>query len=206
MIKARSHVLREYAGEGEARELIVWLNKRRQTAEHRRIVGLLHNLAVIRAHSGEGSPDAGQDFMGLGSELFWSVPSVRVAWPGGAFTRSLREAQKELARYRMHPEVRAVSNPPKVSEGSKVQFGWNHGNSPAAEAVLNIVALGAQGVLWRVRRCRKCQKWFYARFRHQNFCSARCQQTYFRSSPEWREHRREYMRRHRRLQSSGFVK
>jgi predicted RNA-binding Zn ribbon-like protein len=74
------------------------------------------------------------------------------------------------------------------------------------DALLSLLSLARQGCLQRVRQCKQCGKWFFARFRTQNFCQTKCQQTYFRSSKEWKAHRREYMRKNRALHRSGKVK
>ena len=64
-------------------------------------------------------------------------------------------------------------------------------------AVLEIIRLGEQGLLDRIRQCHwsECRKWFYARFAHQHFCSTDCQQDAFYKTEHWKRHRREYMRR-----------
>jgi len=61
-------------------------------------------------------------------------------------------------------------------------------------AVARIIELCQAGLIEAVRRC-PCGKWFCAKFSHSKFCSTSCQQKIYRSSPEWREHRRNYMRR-----------
>jgi hypothetical protein len=52
------------------------------------------------------------------------------------------------------------------------------------------------GELTRLRRCSQCQKWLFARFRHQTFCSTKCQQKNYTQSDAWKAHRRAYMRRY----------
>jgi hypothetical protein len=65
-----------------------------------------------------------------------------------------------------------------------------------ALALIKLLHLGDKGLLSRVRKCgkRECGEWFYARFEHQRFHSKRCQQEAFRSDPEWKKHRAEYMK------------
>ncbi len=46
--------------------------------------------------------------------------------------------------------------------------------------------------------CPHCKKYFFKRTKKQTFCSQRCQIAHYKSSDEWRAHRREYMRGHRR--------
>jgi hypothetical protein len=67
-----------------------------------------------------------------------------------------------------------------------------------AGALRMILDLARGGFLSRLRRCSRCHKWLYAKFRHQNFCSTECQQKHYKDSPEWRKKRRDYMRGYRR--------
>ena len=66
-----------------------------------------------------------------------------------------------------------------------------------ALAFFKLLQLAEQGLLGRVRQCAKpgCKKWFFAVREHQRFDSTECQVEDFRSSPEWRAKRRDYMRR-----------
>lgn len=203
MPKLLSHVLRfrEYAGEQLAHPLLKWLNSRKHSADHKRIERLLSNLAVLRRSFGEDAPDSQ-----------WGVRDAKLrglTWPvkgtaaimGREFNRALRAVRKELSRHRMWPDVYGITDPAKPRAGSKVDFIWNTSNNPASEAVLQIFLLGGEGLLSRVRRCPPCGRWFYARFSHQNYCGPRCQQGHYKRSLEWREHRRKYMQKYRRLTS-----
>jgi hypothetical protein len=64
-------------------------------------------------------------------------------------------------------------------------------------AIVKLLHLADKGLIGRVRKCAKepCGKWFYAKFEHQRFHSMRCQQETFKTSPEWKRQRREYMKR-----------
>jgi hypothetical protein len=72
--------------------------------------------------------------------------------------------------------------------------------------LLSLVKVCEEGDVGRIRRCSKCSKWFYARFRHKKFCSANCQQSHYRSSEEWKAHRRRWMRRYRAIKQLPNVK
>ena len=69
-------------------------------------------------------------------------------------------------------------------------------DSRQALALIRLLHLADKGLIGRVNRCANgdCGKWFYARFEHQRFHSAQCQQEAFRSDPEWKKQRREYMK------------
>jgi hypothetical protein len=72
--------------------------------------------------------------------------------------------------------------------------------SQALEAILKIAQVGD---LARLRRCTHCQKWLFATFRHQNFCSPKCQQKNYTQSDAWKAHRRAYMHRYYQQNFSG---
>jgi hypothetical protein len=76
-----------------------------------------------------------------------------------------------------------------------------------ADAFGDLMELEERGLeVERLRRCHRCQKWYFARFQHQKFCSAACQQEYFRNSDEFRQRGREYMRNYREIQKKHNVK
>jgi len=70
---------------------------------------------------------------------------------------------------------------------------------------------GAIGILrqrngeWmdRVRRCKTCQKWFFAAVEHQTHCSDRCRQKRAATTEQFKEKRREYMREYRRREKAA---
>jgi len=57
--------------------------------------------------------------------------------------------------------------------------------------------LAMSGHLRRVRECRLCVQWFRAHRADQRFCSGACKEKYFRSSPQGKAARRDYMRNYR---------
>jgi hypothetical protein len=77
-------------------------------------------------------------------------------------------------------------------------------------AVIKLLHLADKGLLAQIRKCarRECHVWFFARFRHQLFCSAKCQQQTFRADPAWKKKHAEDMRRLRhqkRLQERHWI-
>lgn len=69
-----------------------------------------------------------------------------------------------------------------------------------ALALIRVLQLAEKGLLGSVRQCvwSECERWFFARFKHQVHCSTRCQQRDAKAKPEFKAARREYMRRLRR--------
>jgi hypothetical protein len=74
------------------------------------------------------------------------------------------------------------------------------------DALLSVAELYVILCIDRLRRCGYCQKWLCARFSHQRFCSARCLEKHFQSSPEWKEQRRQKAREYYRLHRTKNVK
>lgn len=60
-----------------------------------------------------------------------------------------------------------------------------------------VVDLAVAGLIPRVRRCRLCSLWYFARRDHQEFCSARCREKNYRGGEQGRTARAAYMRRYR---------
>jgi hypothetical protein len=202
MATLRSHVLhREYTGERQANTLLEWLNSRKRTVDHPKIERLLSNLAVLRNCFGADGPAKSLEARdGKLRGLSWHVRGT-AAMMGKQFNRALSAARRELSRHRMWPDVYGITDRGNPRAGAKLDFIWNTSNRPSSDAVLQIALLGGEGLLSRVRRCDACGRWFYARFRHQDFCKTRCQQTHYKRSPDWREHRRKYMQSYRRRNS-----
>jgi hypothetical protein len=48
--------------------------------------------------------------------------------------------------------------------------------------------------IFRFRKCRECQGWFYALTEHQLFCRESCRKRYASHSPEFKKKRADYMR------------
>ncbi len=111
---------------------------------------------------------------------------------------------KRLAGYSFHPwlwgptEKRWLVTWETERLGGRRALLGEHGELRLREgqALETIVNLARSGYLDRLRRCVHCHKWLYAKFRHQNFCSMKCQQKHYTQSEEWKAHRREYMRRY----------
>jgi hypothetical protein len=67
-------------------------------------------------------------------------------------------------------------------------------------AVSDLFGLSEEMYLGRLRRCERCQKWFYALKSHGRFCSVDCQQQHYKSSPKGKQYRARYMREYRMRQ------
>jgi hypothetical protein len=119
--------------------------------------------------------------------------------------------QRELSKYRFTPHADVAAG--GGGQGPSQWAVWwkddldsksnEHLRMRPSEALELILKLTQVGDLTRLRRCAYCQKWLFARFRHQTFCSAKCQQTKYTQSDSWKAHRRAYMRRYYQKNFSG---
>jgi hypothetical protein len=70
--------------------------------------------------------------------------------------------------------------------------------TPEGKVALTVLVLEKKGRIDRMRRCIHCRAWFYARFKHQQFCSnpeQECQWNHYHT-PEWRREHREKNKEH----------
>ena len=104
--------------------------------------------------------------------------------------------ERELSRYRFTPRAEVVMG--GGGKGPSTWAAWWRGDDSqrerrlrmtAPEALELILKLTQTGDLSRLRRCGQCQKWLFARFRHQTFCSTQCQQKNYTQSDAWKAHR-----------------
>lgn len=107
-----------------------------------------------------------------------------------------------LARYRFWPYVLSPHQARWVVALSPKRPGTKYemGEVQALEMILN---LARAAHLNRLRTCTRCERWLYAKFRHQTFCSTKCQQMQYTRTEEFRAKRRLYMRRYYQENLSG---
>jgi hypothetical protein len=110
----------------------------------------------------------------------------------------LSELNRDLRRYQFRPWI--VPHYDENWHTARWGLNWysgRPGRDPmhTREALDMIFDLARAGHLSRLRRCAQCRNWLYARFRHQIFCSTKCQQKDYRETEAFKAHRRQYMRR-----------
>lgn len=115
-----------------------------------------------------------------------------------------------LTRYKYYPmffplgTFVSVQWFPAIGRHGEYSHGWPL-EYDDVNAVYDLAQLAAIDLLNRLRKC-KCGAWMLVRFSHQRFCSVVCREKEFRSSPRWREYRRQKAREYYRLHKSGKVK
>lgn len=169
--KRKRKAEREYWGERDAESLVQWLNRK-----HRPARDPIEKL--IRLHGEIGTPlrDVPREIQVLVRRL---VADYKLA---------IAPVVGEVSRERWEISWRPA---------------WAPGGILSAEqglALIALVRLADQGFVRRVRECRftKCQQWFFARSEHNPFfCSEKCKDRHHQSTPKWKKHNKERMRRYR---------
>jgi len=184
-----SHKLqpREFTGEFEAGRLIIWLRGNeygalkgvirvsdQTTSEFRRV----HRVLKLA-----------QQALALGRSYRTTEASKK-----RERVRLLQQIDSYLRRYNFRLRV-ADSLGPDWTERNLRSI-----DPSEAQAVVYLLNLADLGLIDRIRQCGWCTTWFYARFKHQRFCKTECQQSAYAKTTDWREHRRDYMRKYRREQ------
>jgi len=107
---------------------------------------------------------------------------------------------RELNKYRFIPDLSPLTAGRRwILEWHVTRAGRRHAFSRSETNSLQLIlSYATAGQLHRFRKCSNCSRWLYARFRHQVFCSTKCQQQQYGKSEKWKLHRRNYMRKYRR--------
>ncbi len=190
-----------FVSEMELRALTRYLNDAK-TPEQKRIVSILEQMQ----HLGQMEPPV---WGGEGIDGPLMVEKDGLTVPNPAFERVAPEKyrlqleierrkaalNRELARYRFTPYAYTTG------PNQWTVIWWRERERPERPDVMTegqalelILNLARSRHLNRLRHCARCERWLYAKFRHQNFCSAKCQQKQYTDTEEFRAHRREYMR------------
>ena len=73
------------------------------------------------------------------------------------------------------------------------------------QAIKQVISLAERGLIDRIRQCRKCTLWFFAKAQHQKFCSTECREQDFAKNPKHKETRAKYMRAYRRREKASVT-
>jgi len=182
---------RVYPGAAQAANLIDFLNSQSET----RIERLLKEV--------ENSPV--RDFEKL---LRWANVEGR---PGRKMESKIRHAADVprnsltinaiLSSYKLMPVLYGIRNGKWIIDWRPVQR-FGEGAELEANAIVSLIELATQGLLYKVRRCRlqNCKKWFYARKENQGFCRVGCQQVCYKTDADYLKKHREHAKRLRDIE------
>lgn len=202
MDKHTSHELRArraYRGEKTAKALAKWLNKPPSSDHAAWLMDETSGHALVERFL----MDAQTVFRQLAK--FQNVAGFHAARRkkqlSAQFWKSYERLNDTLGEFALVPFVDFES----VYEGRAVS--WSVADqSPVAHVArqLNrVLGLLADDAVEKVRRCKQCQKWFFARFSHQTFCKSSCQHQEFSLTDDFRAKRAAYMREYRRRSSAS---
>lgn len=124
------------------------------------------------------------------------IPSYESTGPTPPADELYRRANEILSKYHWTPVVR---------DPAVMEFRWNRKTEQSEwenSFVFWIFNLLTEGELARLRSCRDCGKWFYAVTNHQAYCNNRCRQHQQTVGPRFKEKRRLYMKKYRKLQKN----
>jgi hypothetical protein len=181
-------------------DLIKFLNETR-TSRGKRIVAILEKMLELEEMTKPIKPE--EPMMAAVEWQRTDPPKYKLHWE---IEKRRAMLQRELSKYRFTPRAEVAMG--GGGKGPSIWAAWWKGDSSkperhlkmdASEALETILRLTQIGDLTRLRRCAQCQKWLFARFTHQTFCSTKCQQKNYTQQPKWKKHRRDYMRNRYRL-------
>jgi len=193
-----SHVTetrRTYRGEVPANNLVralrgeSWRRYPRTTKRFAKLVGDLLELDQILSARTE--------------PVFSKDAKTGAMQPDEAISRRVKEINRQLRRYKFSPSIELDGN----GWSFDLWHTWPINVDPPEWWVVEFaMELARVGQISRVRRCSDCGNWYFARFAHQRFCTARCRERAFRSSDEWKKHRREKAKEYYWLHKNAKVK
>jgi hypothetical protein len=182
---------RTYPGSNSALFLTRWLNAESDTSLGRNSNASRHRVL---------------DFVDNIRDVLQAIKSDPLPYDLGSMPQQTERLVDELnARLEEYPTTNLFL---LDCDGSwEFEDGAVYGSHPAGEsvAIYHAVQLAKQHLLNRLNQC-ECGRWFFAKFAHQHFCTARCRKKHHESSEAFKATRREYMRRYYRLKVSGKVK
>lgn len=122
----------------------------------------------------------------------------------------MRRINRLLGRYKVFKTVFPQFKPGSYSE---IVFSFlEHasgfrGITPReCRTVQSVMRLAELGALHRLKTCKHCGVWLFARFTHQQFCSKNCQVKHNAASDQWKEYKRNKAREYYHLHRSGKVR
>jgi hypothetical protein len=186
--------IREYFGQSDAEPLIEWLNRtvtrENDAAEFglARVQGVIDRILRLQNEARK-----------LLSDGNWGRKPKKFDAEAAALNATLQNYE---FFYGVHY---SKSAPIEWALHSAEELTSGHTFTGETLAVLRVVELAKQGLLYRVRRCN-CRRYFFARLPAQRFHSAACRIQFWEASPERKQRRREKAREYYHLHRSGKVR
>lgn len=127
----------------------------------------------------------------------WRSPTgMGIGKPDGATMAKLKSINRLLSRYRTAPLLW-----PKVVNGSDTILYFRRtpssrraGELLECDAANSLMRLAELGLVEKIRQCKHCEKWLFARTPVKQYCDKECQVRYNASSETTKRRRRENYR------------
>jgi hypothetical protein len=180
-------VPRSFDAEGHCRGVVEWLNEVSDDPAHRRIRSLLRNVRILGSNWVEVDDGDGGAIAYAGSDK-----EYRTAW---------KQVWGILRRYKFCLMIQPFAdwmNPvcvPYSTPQGRWKKGWPPPGFDDAVIIVHLLYMGEGRGLAKINECEcGCGKWFFKRFSHQKFFSAKCRDKIHKSFPRWQEYRRKKAR------------
>jgi len=166
--------------------LLDWLNRSDRGTQKARVLQLIVNLRKVREIS---RPVFYFDDLGLGR-----IPKLRV--PGFDLRKKIN-SQLRRSKVTLRAEGYSRSDVEARPLAGQIIWRWYEEENPESKATFVLARLEEEGLFDLLRRCIQCRMWFYAERDWHRFCTPACRDKNFRSTPEGRKKRADYMRKYR---------
>ncbi len=211
MNKRQSHGTRIFDCEKEGRDLCDWLNENQKLSCGKRVATLIENIS-------KGWPKCGYGDLGMigrvafvaGRTVTEKIRLIDLPIRIRPDVSALAKVESELKRHKMRPVIMGRAAVPRYKQKNikpqmhtEFLWTWDYGKDPATRPVHLLMQLCEADYFDRIRNCKKCTIWFFARFRHQLFCSQKCQIDHYRRTDKFKAHHRDYTRTLRRRKRQG---
>jgi hypothetical protein len=164
---------RVFYGELRSRPLVDWLNKTKDKDGKSRVLAL-HRMLFQLVKTAGSAPDA-QELHSNWQKLRRRINRLLLKYP--------------VCKQLIHWFTTGFFMTGNMPLNERRVYGPNALLTETGAVLALLELFEAPENWWRVRECH-CGKYYFRRFRHQRFCSETCRVQKFRSSEEWKEHRR----------------
>jgi hypothetical protein len=195
------HNTHKFVGQVEGTALAEWLNRKRHVAKEVKKVSEI--ISQLRALNGSG--ETVSELFAKKMQKAQTTGQRSVSFDISDFTPSaqyiavLRRLDRLLAGCWMRPRI-------VEHEKHETTFGWVY-RPKRAEGVHLLMQLMALNLGDRIRICERsgCNRWLFARFPQERFCSKQCGSRHRQSSEGRKEKRREWYRARKVLKNTTKI-
>jgi hypothetical protein len=103
-----------------------------------------------------------------------------------------------IARARVRLELAGKCGRQDHGQGDRVRVAALLLERLAFDDLLKLDQMEALGAIQRVRRCARCESWFWSRVDSQRYCSERCRVRHYQTSPDGKRYKRHWARKNYR--------